>query len=122
MANPTVCHIPPVVPAQNPSPVNIPSIPVADATVQSLQNTVNVMRQVLQLLLGQQGFQGPPGQPGRNAQSATGQFTETKRVTEVVRVFNPDDNTQFVDVERTNQLVMSNKATKQTWVYNRKQS
>lgn len=120
MVDPTVCHIPPVAPTVQPSPVNIPSIPPAEANIPSLQNTVNVMRQALQILLGQQGFQGPQGRAGVNA-SAAGQFTETKRVTETVRVFNPDDNTQFVDVERTNQLVMTNKATKQTWTYNRKQ-
>jgi hypothetical protein len=122
MVDPTVCHIPPVVPSTQPSPINIPSIPPAEANIPSLQNTVNAMRQALQILLGQQGVQGTPGQPGRNAQSATGQFTESHRVTEVVRVFNPDDPTQFVDVERTNQLIMGNKATKQTWTYNRTRS
>ncbi len=121
MADPTVCHIPPVVPKTQPSPVNIPSIPPAEANIPSLQNTVNQMRNVIQILVGQQGQRGLPGQ---NAGGALGQFTETHRVTETVRVFQNNDKTSdnWVDVEQTNQLVMSNKATKQTWTYNREQS
>jgi hypothetical protein len=38
-------------------------------------------------------------------------WIETGRVTQVQRVFNPDDNSQWVDVERINQLTMTQEAT-----------
>jgi hypothetical protein len=41
----------------------------------------------------------------------TSDWSETGRVTQVQRVYNPDDKSQWVDVERINQLTMTQDAT-----------
>ncbi len=98
-----VCHIPPVKPdTLQPKPHNMPSIPPAQPNLQSLTNTVNTMRTLLIQLLSRKAV-----------------WVETGRVTELVRVFNPNDHTQYVDVERINQLVMADKVTGQVWEWNR---
>jgi|SRR6185312_6962614 len=118
MVDPTVCHIPPVTPKNQPQPVNIPSIPPAQPDLQSLVHTVNTMRQVLQTITNQITTVNNTGGT-ISSPSAPGSFTESKRVTETVRVFQNGDKTSenWVDVEQTNQLIM--KAGKQTWTYNR---
>lgn len=120
-----VCHIPPVVPANQPNPVNLPSIPPAQATIASLQATVNAMRYVVMYMSGQQGFQGQQGQQGKQGQPPTPpkapRWAEVKasRVTETVRVFNPSDKTQFVDIQQINQITMKDSVTGNTWQWSR---
>lgn len=52
---------------------------------------------------------GKPPQPGGpgTQQVPTEHFKEFSRVVEIVRVTNPDDSTQFVDVERINKITFS---------------
>jgi hypothetical protein len=115
-----VCHIPPVTETNQPGPLNIPSIPPAQPTVQSLTATVNAMREVIMYLTGQRGQAGANGAAGAKSSPApAGSWTQKQIVTEVVRVYNPNDNTQYVDVERVNKLVMGNDATKQLWTFQR---
>jgi hypothetical protein len=115
-----ICHIPPVTTTTQPGPVNLPSIPPAQPNLASLAATVNAMRQVIMILVGDQGAQGRPGANGKDA-NAKGQWSETKRVTQTVKVYqNNDPSTgNFVEVQQINQLVMGNKATGQTWTWNR---
>lgn len=118
-----VCHIAPEQSIQQPPPLNLPSIPPAGPSIESLVRTVNTMRQTIMILSGQQGSQGRPGEPGKNGQNnnAKGQWTENKqaRVTEKVKIYNPSDTSQFVEVDRVNALQFVNKDTGQTWVWNR---
>lgn len=117
-----VCHIVPDQPIQQPSPLNLPSIPPAQPSIASLVQTVNAMRQTILVLTGQQGSQGRPGAPGANGQNAAkGQWAENKqaRITEKVKIYDPNDSTQFVEVDRVNAIQMVNKDTGQTWVWSR---
>jgi hypothetical protein len=47
-------------------------------------------------------------------------FTEVGRDTEKVRVTNPNDDSQYVDIERINRLTMRNNNTGELWVWYRK--
>jgi hypothetical protein len=51
----------------------------------------------------------------------TSDWTETGRVTQTERVFNPDDKSQWVDVERINQLTMTQEATGDVLQWNYRQ-
>ncbi len=112
-----VCHIPPTQPSRQPSPQELPSIPVAQANVQSLTASVNAMRQVINYITGRQGPQGPQGTSGSPSKPA--RWTEASRSTGTVRIYNPDDKTQFVDVEQINQLTMKDGVTGESWSWNR---
>lgn len=118
-----VCHIPPDVPTDQPSPKNLPAIPPAQATLQSLQASVNAMRQVVLIITGQQGSQGRPGAPGQNGQNANakGTWSEITRTTSKVKVYqNNDPSTgNYVEVEQINSLTMGNQDTGQTWRWSR---
>lgn len=115
-----VCHIPPVTTTQQPTPINVPSIPLAGPTLASLTGAVNAMRQTLLMLTGQSGANGANGQAGKPAKKDPPErWTENARVTETVRIFNPDDHEQFVDVERINKLTMKDKVTGETWTWDR---
>jgi hypothetical protein len=111
-----ICHVPPpdtTIP--QPGVRALPAIPVAQPNLQSLMATVNALRQTVNILTGQQGING-----ANNAKSDNkGQWVEDRRTTEVVKVYNPDDRSQFIEVERINRLVMKDKGTNQTWTWTR---
>lgn len=118
-----VCHVPPEnVNVPQPGVRNLPAVPIAQPNLESLVNAVNALRQVVNILSGQQSVDGANG--FSNSFSTTkpktdGTWIEEKRVTQTVKVYNPDDRTQYIEVERINGLVMRNKDTKQTWVWKR---
>lgn len=118
----SVCHIPPVTITSQPDVVDLPAVPPAQPTLASLTASVNAMRQVILILTGQQGTQGRPGAPGRDGKGKSDpptRWAETTRVVETVRIFSPDDKSVYVDVERINRLIMSDKATKELWSWDR---
>jgi hypothetical protein len=119
MSNAPICHIPPVTTTTQPGPKPMPSIPIAQPNLASLTATVNAMRQVIMIFTGQMGAQGQQGAPGQNAPS--GSWTQQSIQTEKVKIFQNNDPTtgNFVEVERINQLVFGNNASKQTWTFNR---
>lgn len=103
MANsPAVCHIPPVNQIKQPAPHNVNSVAPAQPNIESLTATVNQLRQLLLALLNRKQ-----------------QWVEFSRVTENVKVTNPSDPTQFVVVNRINQLRMIDQITGFTWEWNR---
>jgi|SRR5712664_913789 len=119
-----VCHISPTTAKDQPQPVNLPAVPLAQPNIQSLVTTVNALRQTILLITGQQGPRGPAGQAGRSgggggAKSNKAQWTEQSRTVETVKVHNKDDDTQFIEVERINHLVMKDAASGQTWTWDR---
>jgi len=81
----------------------MPSVPPATPDLQSLVHTVNILRTIIINM--------------QNTRKAV--WRETGRVTEMVRVFNPTDHTQYVDVERINRLTMADQVTGQVWEWNR---
>lgn len=97
-----VCHIPPKNQIEQPLPHNINSVAPAQPNIASLTATVNQLRSLLLNLLNRKQ-----------------QWVEFSRVTETVRVTNPSDSSQFVDVQRINQLRMIDKVTGFTWEWNR---
>lgn len=111
-----VCHIAPETNTQQPGVIAIPNIPAAQPNLASLAASVNALRQAVMLMAGKSGADGRPGANGAGLKPP--QWKEKKRVTEVVKVYNPDDKTQFIEVERINQLVMEDKKNNQTWEYN----
>lgn len=118
-----VCHLPPVVDIPQPAPTVMPSIPPATLDPSSMLAAIQALTAGFQLLTGQQqqrgGAPGQDGQPGQSAKSKKGDWQEQSRRTAKVRVTNPQDETQFVDVQVINQLVMVNATTGETWVWNR---
>lgn len=116
-----VCHIPPkVITTPQPAPLNLPSIPPAGPTLDSLMHTVNAMRQVIIILSGQRGAQGAQGAQGAAAKKTPPvRWSEAARTVETVRIFDPNDHTVFVDVERINNLTMKDGVTGEQWTWDR---
>jgi len=116
----SVCHIPPVTVTSQPDLIDLPSIPPASPDIASLTATVNSMRQVVMIIAGQQGVQGAKGARGKDGKrDPPTRWAESARVIETVRIFSPEDRSVYVDVERINRLVMSDKATKELWSWDR---
>lgn len=116
-----VCHIPPkTITTVQPPPVNLPNIPPAGNTVASLQASVNAMRQVIIYLSGQAGPRGAQGAKGEAAKKTPPvRWSESARVVETVRIYDPNDNTVYVDVERINNLTMKDGVTGESWSWDR---
>lgn len=123
-----ICHIPPVELVTNqPTSPAIPSVPVAQPNLASLTAAVNTLRQVVLRISGQNNNNNNNGGQTNNFTSTQGankkgRWAEASRVVETVRVFNPNDDTQYVDVQRINKLVMKDGVTGEQWVWNREQS
>ena|SRR5258708_5961759 len=119
MTDAPICHIPPVVPPSQPKPVALPSIPLAH-DLHSAIAAINAMRVTIMYLSGQRPAHNP--QFTNNAtskQDKPQRWTENARVVETVRVFNPNDKSQYVDVERINQLTMKDGITGESWTWDR---
>lgn len=97
-----VCHIPPVNQIKQPEPHNVASVSPAQPNIASLTATVNQLRQLLLQLLNRKQ-----------------QWVEFSRTSENVTVTNPSDPSQFVVVNRINQLRMIDQVTGFTWEWNR---
>lgn len=136
MAAAPVCHIPSSSEVADPTARQFPSIPQA-TDLQSALAAINAMRQILQQLMGMltpnnlqvnnnyYGMQQPGGggrittNTRKPSQKRDRGFIEVHRVTSRVRVYNPNDHEQYVDVERINQLVLRDNITGALWVWNR---
>lgn len=115
-----ICHIPPQKITDAHGPIPLPSIPLATPNLSSLVASVNALRQVVQYLAGQKVPTPPPLVTNNfTTKQDKGRWNEISRVSETVRVFNPSDKTQFVDVDRINQLTMGDKVTGEKWIWNR---
>lgn len=121
-----VCNMPsePVFPA--PSAPALPPMPGPAVDLQTGLNLLNTIRQILMQMLNQVpnnnqsgGATAKPGQAfSVSGQKQNGNFSEVRplRVTKKTRVFNPDDNTQFVDVEQiVSQTFQNGLGQKITW-------
>lgn len=116
MSNPSsvngapVCNMPtePVFPV--PSPPALPPLPGPASDLPSAIHLANQIRQIViqmgNMVPNNNQGGGAGGKPGQSfavsGNKQQGNFTEirSRRVTKKTRVFNPDDNTQFVDVEQ----------------------
>lgn len=119
MATPTVCHIPGLTPPQQPTGPAFLPVPEAH-DLPSLIQAVNAIRQNLQRLQNQNTPLGKGGQ-SKNTPTKPNRWTEDpgSRVTTKVRVTNPNDSTQFVDVEQVTSIGMKDGITGDMWKWTR---
>lgn len=112
----------------------LPAMPVA--TDDNVVQAINAIRNVVQQLgspntlprennnAGTRSQQpvnsrGNTKQNDQRAKPKKSRWIEKSRQKAVVRVYNPDDHDQYVDVEQINQLVMEDQVTGATWVWSR---
>lgn len=130
MANAPICHVPVPTPIDQPDGIQNPSIPIATDLASAL-SAINAMRMILMRLANLQprfdgSGQGPGGHGGRiggpskqNPNKKLGRWNEVNRTTEKVRVFNPQDKEQYVDVQRINSITMQDSITGEQWLWKR---
>ena|SRR5215467_7655656 len=125
-----VCHQPPTSDIPEPAGPNLPAIPAPDGTIEGMMNSLNSLIQGYNGLAGFGPFGGGKGVAGAAAggaaggfktkdQQKLGRFIEQSRRTQKVRVTNPDDENQWVDVEVITSLIMKDTKTGETWEWKR---
>lgn len=111
------------------APTNMPGIPVATDAASTMA-AVNALRQAY---YNNQGGGSPrnaspqvkpnpspnKNKNDKNQNKDRGRFVELSRQTQIVQVFNPDDNTQWVKVEQIVALELQNPITGEIWVWKR---
>jgi hypothetical protein len=114
--NAPVCNIDAPTPVGSGITSKLVSIPVANG----VNNTtvINALRQAIQNIYNNQQSQNNRNSSGGGGgQSALGKFVQTSIQTKVVRVYNPDDNTQWVDVKQVTSVTWQNSTTGQSITY-----
>ncbi len=133
MADPTnapVCEIIPQIVTTQPPQSRLPAIPIA-TDLNSALLALNAMRQWMMMMMqtnpghgtggggrGGGGAGGPGG--GKKAdpkKPQLGRWQQKDITRKKVRVFNPQDHEQYVDVSRVTRLVMEDSVTKEQWVW-----
>lgn len=118
-----ICHLPGDTPDPNTQPALLPPIPIATNLASALM-AINAMRTIIHQITGQTqsrpsgstGFKFKNDDAKKNKQ---GRWQEANRVSETVKIKNPDDENQFVEVKRINELTMRDSQTGETWVWKR---
>lgn len=114
-----VCHIPPPNTATpQPTGTRLPSIPPA-TDLNSALRAISALRQAVQQLSNQITQNNGVLNGFRQDRNQGATWVEERRVTETVRVTNPQDENQYVDVERINSLTMKSRDSGQTWQWKR---
>lgn len=114
-----VCHIPPAQPQVLPNLQNLPQVPPATDLPSALAAIAAIRLIINQITNVNNTTNGPRG-GGSGSSSEDADWVEDSRVSEKVRVYNPEDKKQYVDIQRINRLVMKNTKTKQHWQWDRK--
>lgn len=127
-----VCRVQPKVVINQPTPVKLATIAPAQNNLESVVRTLNQLIQEFMKLAGQalereqaqiNTLRSSVNQLARNARNQgpsdkNTRWTEIQRVTKKVKVTNPDDDSQFVEVKRIQKLVLKDKVTGEEWVFN----
>lgn len=123
-----VCHIPPTNTPGNPQPNNIPAIPPVPSGTpgtpafnNQLLAFLQALRQMM-LLLQQSSQNGGISNnvtSNGNSKKATWQEDRSARVTEKVKVEDPNNPETFVEFDRINSYTMVDKAGGGKFVWNR---
>lgn len=108
--------------------ITLPTIPQA-VDLPSAIAAVNALRLGFMLMSGQLKPQATSVTPGHGSQGGykfkedgnkkKSRWSEQSRVSETVKIKNPDDENQFVEVKRINKLTMKDGQTGEQWVWNR---
>lgn len=114
-----VCTLPNQPPTFDSTSPSLPSIPPAT----DLQSTITAVNALRQYIIGNRGGGPPQNNTAKtnrtsNQKKDTSNFVEIKRNTTKVKVYNPDDHTQWVEVKQITMLTFKNKATGETWTWN----
>lgn len=112
--------------ANQPTTPLLQNIPYPTPDLPSLWRTTNALRDTVQKMAGQTntGNNKSPGNSGNQRNPAkkntqAPQWTEVQRVTEQVRIYNPNDHEQYVDILQINLLEMRDNLTGATWIWTR---
>ncbi len=111
-----VCHVSKDQVISQPDPKQMPSIPHATDLASALLAIAALKKIVEHIVL-------PPKNNGHGTvlppPAKIGRWTQFNRVTERVKVTNPDDPSQFVEIDRIKTLTMVDNVTGEKWVWNR---
>lgn len=111
-----VCNNAPVASVNQPTPKTLPTVPEAK-DLQSALAAINAMRRILQTIVSQTP-QHPGGISGFKMAKTQGfQEIKQRRVYKTVRVYNPQDHSQYVDVQQIVSMTMADPATGQIWYW-----
>ena len=113
-----VCHITPPNQVGQPAPVQLQSIPMAPHQFDwnAVRAMLNQMKRAIETLSGQIGG-STSNQKKKN--NKVGKYIEVDRQTAQVRITNPQDSNQYVDVLRINSLTFQDSVTGEKWTWNR---
>lgn len=115
-----VCEIPTKAPIPNPLPVSaIPAIPVPEAGFGSIINTIQQIKKAIENLNQINVINGFKLLPQKKKKKEDSRWVEIERVHSVVRITNPADKEQYVDVDRITKLVFQDTVTGNKWVWSR---
>jgi len=123
-----VCHLPPTSDIPEGAGLNLPAIPAPDGTIEGMMNSLNSLIQGYNGLAGFGPFGGASASASASGGAAGGfktkdqkggRFIERSRQTKKVRVTNPDDENQWVDVMVITALTMVDTKTGETWDWTR---
>jgi len=112
-----VCHDSQDQKINQPAPKLTPAIPHAIdlpsalAAIQALTTTINYLMNPI--IINNSGGSNMPAKPTRWSESPG------TRVIEKVKITNPNDPTQFVEIERIKSLTMQDGKTGENWVWHR---
>ena len=122
-----VCNVNGPQPVVQPSPQALPAIPVATNLATAIQ-AINVMRQAINTMNNNippnnqnnqntniNGFTTKQNQQQNTPQKSS--FVQVSVVKNTVRITNPDNPDQYVDVEQITGLTMQNPVTGQSWTW-----
>lgn len=112
MSDAPVCHIVQQLPGAEPQTARLPAIPIATDLPSALA-AIAALRQIVHSITGQL-----PNLGTAKTQPVLKEILN-KRTTETVRVKNPQDNSQFVDVEQINHLEFQDASSGQKLIWNR---
>ena len=121
-----VCNVIPTEQPGEPTAKTVPTIPIANdwasafAAINAIRAWINAQQQPQRQQGDNPGRGGiiPPKQtPKQPPKPKQGRWNEVSRSTQTVKIFNPDDHTQFVEVEQLTKLVMQDSVTKETWIW-----
>lgn len=122
--NAPICVIDPIISTQQPAAKILPSIPPATDLASALA-AISALTAAVNTMLGRTAVPTNKGggfnviDPTSKKAKPQPRFNESSRVTEVLRIYNPDDKAQFVDVQQIKQLTMRDSVTGEQWVWNR---
>jgi len=132
MAKAPVCHISPALQGAAPHQLKFPSIPNITTPPRRGPNgefdwgpwinAFNAMRTAIEMLMNQrQPFDskntgGTSAKPQKDQQQKKYNWNELSRKTVTKKIYNPDDSSQWVEVEQISNLIMTDK-NGETWYW-----